>query len=57
MGIKLDILIDEAKRELHYHLSRGKKGDVEALASRVRIRALEDAKKAVEDERTMNEPS
>ncbi|PSH68555.1 hypothetical protein CU102_12385 [Phyllobacterium brassicacearum] len=44
----LDELIKEAKRWHIFHRSRGKLGQIESLAAQIRIRALNDAKAAVD---------
>lgn len=43
-------LIEQAKREREFHRSRGKNGQIETLASNIRIRALQDALACVEAE-------
>jgi len=41
-------LIDQAKQDRAWHKSRGAAGQIEALACAIRIRALEDALRAIE---------
>lgn len=45
---KLNTLIAETKEWHRYHKSRGRLGAIEALGTVIRLRALEDAKAALE---------
>ena len=45
---KLDALIEEARKWRLLHKRRGREGHVEALAASIRIKALLDARKALE---------
>lgn len=45
---KIDSLIREAERDRIYHKQRGQAGYIEAAAAAIRIKALKDAKEAID---------
>lgn len=47
--IAIDALIRQADRDRLWHKQRGQVGYIEAAAASIRIKALKDAKEAIED--------
>lgn len=48
MTAEIDSLIRDAEEWLRFHKRRGSHGRIEALAAQIRLRALRDAKAAME---------